>query len=199
MAVQQSTKTGQDATTLLTKDHREVEQLFEQIKQTKGEGRQQLIDKMASELRLHMQVEEDLVYPSLEDLDQELTEEAEAEHELSRHGLEDVLALAPDEPGFDAAIELLATGVKHHVEEEEKEAFPKLRESLGEDGLRKLGAEIEAAKGNASDKPASRRKERKGDEPSKAELVKQARAAGIKGYSSMKKDELRTALDRTGK
>jgi hemerythrin-like domain-containing protein len=194
MAVQ--TKTGADATTLLEADHREVERLFEEIKKTKGEGRRQLIDKMANELRLHMQVEEELVYPTLEDLDQELTEEAEAEHELARHGLEDVLALAPDQPGFDAAIELLATGVKHHVEEEEKEAFPKLRRSLGDEGLRRLGGEIEAAKQQGAARPASRRKSDTREQPTKAELVKQARAKGIKGYSSMKKDELIEALDR---
>ena len=39
--------------------------------------------------------------------------------------------------------------VEHHVEEEEKEMFPKICEVFDEDELKQLGEDLESAKGTA--------------------------------------------------
>jgi hemerythrin superfamily protein len=136
----------QDAVAILEADHRQVEQLFEQIQRAQGSQRTKLVQKLASELTLHMSIEESLVYPRMARIDKEMSSEAEAEHSLSRKVLKDLQRLAPDTPGFDGALEMLKAGIQHHVHEEEGEAFPKLRSQLGQDELENLTEQVRTAK-----------------------------------------------------
>ena len=48
-----------------------------------------------------------------------------------------------------AKLEELIDAVEHHVEEEESELFPQIREVFDEDELEQLGQELESAKGTA--------------------------------------------------
>jgi hemerythrin superfamily protein len=136
----------QDAVAILEADHREVEQLFEQIQRAQGSQRTRLVEKLASELTLHMSIEESLVYPRLARIDKEMSSEAEAEHGLARKVLKDLQRLTPASPGFDGALEMVKSGIQHHVQEEEGEAFPKLRSKLDSAELEQLTDEVQAAK-----------------------------------------------------
>jgi hemerythrin superfamily protein len=54
----------QDAIKLLTQDHREVEQLFEQFeKASKDEKKEQIARKICTELKVHAMIEEEIFYP----------------------------------------------------------------------------------------------------------------------------------------
>ena len=68
---------------------------------------------------------------------------------------------------------MVKAGIAHHVEEEEDEAFPKLRKALGLSG------------GSSSSSEAT-----------KQELYEQAKEAGIEGRSSMSKEELAAAVEQ---
>jgi iron-sulfur cluster repair protein YtfE (RIC family) len=138
-----------DVTEMLEQDHREAEELFQKIKDTNGAARAGLVTKLADALKLHMQVEEDIVYPAIArqvDDGEEMVKEARTEHEGARKDLADVESLSPNEPGFDGALDLLEAGISHHVEEEEDEVFPKFRESVDASELEELGAKVAAAK-----------------------------------------------------
>ena len=76
-----------------------------------------------------MEIEESQVYPQLEQVDNEIAEEANVEHGLVQ-GLDKLQELI-GMPGFGAAVDMLKAGIGHHVEEEETEVFPQLREKLG--------------------------------------------------------------------
>ena len=54
-----------DVTEMLEQDHREAEELFQKIKDTNGAAHAGLVTKLADALKLHMQVEEDIVYPAI--------------------------------------------------------------------------------------------------------------------------------------
>jgi hemerythrin superfamily protein len=180
-----------DVTKILEQDHRDAESLFDQIPKAEDAERQSLIDELNTALRAHMELEERVVYPAVEPLiGAEEVQEADQEHQLARQGLDSMLELAPDEPGFDGALESVKAGILHHVEEEEKELFPKVRK----DGSKvldqiatpfmqtrvELGMPIEAdALSSAS---------------SKDELVTEAKAASVEGADSMTKAELADAL-----
>ena len=141
-----------DVVTMLEQDHREVEELFEKIKKTNGAVRAQLVTRLAADLRLHMKVEESIVYPAIAkqvDDGDDMVEEAKTEHEGARKVLADVEKLSPNEPGFDGALEMLEAGISHHVEEEEDEVFPKFRESVSAEELADLGEKVAAAKEKA--------------------------------------------------
>src|SRR3954451_11653457 len=117
-----------DVTRILEADHRHVEDLFDRIEKAKGADRQPLVDELATALRAHMELEETVLYPAMAPVtDQEAVKEANTEHALGRKSLEDVLRLAPDEPGFGAALDATKAGIAHHVDEEENEVFTELR------------------------------------------------------------------------
>ncbi len=180
-----------DVTRLLEADHRHVEELFAQIEDADGKNRQPFIDDLASSLRPHMELEEQVVYPAMEPVTgHEDVQEGVTEHDLARKGLEDVLRLAPDEPGFGAALDALKAGISHHVEEEEDDVFPKLRdqgasvlEKMATPFMKKrleLGLPVDADGLVAAS--------------SKDELLAEAKAAEVDGAASMNKAELAEAL-----
>ncbi len=176
---------------MLEADHRQVEDLFDKIEKAEGDARRPLIDQMVTALRGHMALEESVVYPRIERVTgHESVEEGNKEHELVRKGLEDVLQLGPDEPGFGAALDAVKAGVEHHVEDEEKKVFPKVRkqgaqvlEEMATPFMQKrleLGLPMEPSALAAAS--------------TKDELVAEAKNAGVEGVSSKTKQQLAEAL-----
>ena len=167
----------------LTAEHREAEGLLAQLKDTEpGSERDQLVDQLTAALRTHMAVEERFLYPIVTNaLGAEPEEEAEVEHQLARDGLVKLAQLRA-EPGFGAAVDMVQACIAHHVQEEETEMFPKLRETA-EAQIEELDpAECKAAvENNLVDL-------------TKDQLYRQAQDADIAGRSSMTKDELAEAL-----
>jgi hemerythrin-like domain-containing protein len=129
---------------MLQADHRRVEALFARIASTPDRGqRGELVRQLLTALRVHMELEETQVYPlPRNEVDAELAEEAEVEHQLARDGLAQLEELTPDESGFDAALTMVAAGIEHHVLEEEGEAFPRLVSQLGAERLADLAAQL---------------------------------------------------------
>ena len=179
-----------DPTKLLEADHRKVEDLFESIEKAKGADRSSLVTELETALKAHMQLEEQVLYPAMAPATgAEAVEEGNKEHELARKSLQDMIDLAPDEPGFGAAMEATKAGIEHHVEEEEGEIFPKLRkdgtvlEKIATPFMQKrmeLGLPMDAEALAAAS--------------TKDELLEEARSAGVDGAASMTKDELAEAL-----
>ena len=136
-----------DPLRILRADHREVEQLLTRLADTEeGQERQQMVDELQTKLTLHMELEEQMLYPLIADMvGQEDEEEAEIEHTLARDGLEKLVSMAAM-PGFGAVVEMLKAGIKHHVEEEEKEILPALKESMDREQWRALGEQLAQAK-----------------------------------------------------
>ncbi len=115
----------------LESEHRKAEKLFAKLAKAKTESTQRpLVDELVAALTEHMKVEETRVYPELEQLDDEMEVEAETEHNLGRDGMSTLQEMI-GKPGFGAAVAMLEAGIAHHVEEEETEAFPKLRKAHG--------------------------------------------------------------------
>lgn len=184
-----------DVTKLLEADHRIVEDLFERIEQGEGEERTALVQELATSLRGHMQLEEQVLYPAMEPVTGgEAVQEGTTEHELARKALDDLIALAPDEPGFMAALDVVKAGIEHHVEDEEGEVFPQLRQDgtvLERIATPFMQTRTELGLPNDADALA--------EASTKEELLAEARSAEVDGAASMTKTELAQALvDRMG-
>jgi len=169
----------------LTEEHRKAEALMARLAGTDaGDERDQLVAELTDALSTHMAVEEQFLYPIVTEVIGEETEtEAETEHGLARDGLAKLDELR-DQPGFGAALDMVKAGIAHHVEEEEHEVFPELREKAA-DRLAALDPEQLEAEVTA---------ERPDLDLTKEELYRQAQDADIAGRSSMNKDELAQAV-----
>ena len=180
-----------DVTKILEADHRSVEDLFSKIEKAKGADRTPFIDELATSLKAHMELEETVVYPAIEPVvGKEPVTEGETEHELARKVLADVERLAPDDPGFGAALEALKAGIEHHVEEEEDDVFPKVRDK-GAKVLADMATPFMTKRlelGLPMEAPAL------AAASTKEELVAEAENVGVDGAKSMTKDELAEAL-----
>ena len=137
-----------DPIAILKRDHREAEAMLKQLAESKKPSatRRKTTTRLVAALGQHMQIEEKLVYPLVDEyLGHEPEQEAETEHSLAREGLASLEELV-DQPGFGAAVAMLTAGIKHHVKEEETELFPKLKSKLERDELAELGDAVASAK-----------------------------------------------------
>jgi iron-sulfur cluster repair protein YtfE (RIC family) len=179
-----------DPIAMLTTDHRDVEHLLEQLGKAETSERPGVLDQLNSSLRLHMEIEERLLYPIVaKQIGKEEAKEADVEHGLAREGLGKLRELV-DQPGFGAAVDMLKGGIDHHVHEEESELFPQLTDRLEESERSALGDHIAEAKRAGGVTGAA-----VNADATKAELMEEAKARDIPGRSNMTKDELRDALE----
>ena len=139
-----------DVVTLITADHREVERLFEQLRDD-TESRAQTVLQLRAMLLAHAEAEEGVVYPALkpEMEDQESDEtngdvidEAYDEHEEAEQLMEELAATDPNSEEFDSVLMDLMESVNHHVEEEENELLPQLREILSDEDMQMVTREF---------------------------------------------------------
>jgi hemerythrin superfamily protein len=133
------------ATDLLKQQHREVEKLFERIENAETREKKALFEELATNLVAHDAIEREIFYPACERQmgDQEMLREALVEHGLVEFTLFQADRETRDEEALDARIKVLKDIVEHHVEEEEKELFPKVEKALSGQ-LEQLGAAMEA-------------------------------------------------------
>jgi hemerythrin-like domain-containing protein len=136
----------QDAIAMLTADHREVSDMFEQFEQMGDRAKvskAKLVEKICTALIVHTAIEEEIFYPAvraaLKD-GEDMVDEAVVEHASAKDLIRQLQEMNPDEDLYDAKVKVLGEQIDHHVEEEEKEMFPKARKS-GLD-LAELGSEM---------------------------------------------------------
>jgi hemerythrin-like domain-containing protein len=143
-----------NAIELLEQDHQVVKQLLEKLVATTERGvktRQDLLHKLHLELTVHTDIEEQIFYPAYEKAGgrEELVMSAEAREEhrtVDSLVLPDLVKTDPSSIPFTGRAKVLKELLEHHIEEEEKEMFPKAAKLLGEQKLEELGKLMEARK-----------------------------------------------------
>lgn len=137
-----------EITEMLHEDHLKVRDLFFQFKKTEEDDqKEQLVKEILTELYIHSTVEEEIVYPAVEEEAEEggdLVDEAETEHRVVKYLMAELSEMAADDDQFEAKVLVLCELVDHHIREEEKEMFKKLRES--EADLEELAEQVQARK-----------------------------------------------------
>jgi hemerythrin superfamily protein len=148
-----------DAITLLKQDHKTVEQLFKKFEKT-GENahaaQREIAEKIVRELSVHASIEEMVFYPfvreNVPDAEDTVLESLE-EHHIVKWVADELDGMEPDHERFRAKMTVLIENVRHHVEEEETELFPEVREACGRKVLQELGEKMEKAKKTAPTRP----------------------------------------------
>src|SRR5690606_35110322 len=151
-----------DAITLLKDDHKTVEKLFKRFEKAGDRAyvrKRQIVDRIIEELSVHAAIEEQIFYPvvraAVPDTETIALESLE-EHHIVKWLLSELDDMDPEHERFDAKVTVLIENVRHHVEEEEGDLFPKVRKQLGRNDLGDLGEALAEAKKSAPTKPHPR-------------------------------------------
>jgi hemerythrin-like domain-containing protein len=106
---------------------------------------------------VHTYIENECMYPEvrklLPDLEDDVLESYE-EHHVADVLCVELAAMSPDDERFDAKTTVLIENVTHHIEEEESDWFPKVREGLGRKQLQEIGARMIELKKKAPRRPS---------------------------------------------
>jgi hemerythrin superfamily protein len=133
---------GADALSILKNDHDRVKQLFEEFDGADAPRRNAIARQICQELKVHAQIEEEILYPTARNAidDADLVDEAVEEHAEAKQLIAQIEASGGDVREVEGRVQDLREAIEHHVEEEETELFPELR-SAGLD-LAKIGEQL---------------------------------------------------------
>ncbi|GAB3811848.1 hemerythrin domain-containing protein [Micromonospora zhanjiangensis] len=149
-----------DAIVLLKQDHKEIKKLFKEFQDagedaTKRKG--DIVGRILEALTVHTYIENECMYPEtrklLPDIEDDVLESYE-EHHVADVLCAELAAMDPDDERFDAKTTVLIENVTHHIEEEEEEWFPKVREGLGRKKLQEIGERMIELRKTAPRKPS---------------------------------------------
>jgi hemerythrin superfamily protein len=149
-----------DAIVLLKDDHKQIRKLFRDF-QDAGENatktKANVVDKILEALTVHTYLENECIYPAVRELLPGVEDDVLESYE--EHHVADVLcmelaAMSADDERFDAKTSVLIENVTHHIEEEEQDWFPKVREGLGRKQLQELGQKMLELRKKAPRRPS---------------------------------------------
>jgi hemerythrin-like domain-containing protein len=149
-----------DAIVMLKDDHKQILRTFKDFEdagdnahKTKGD----LVAKIIELLTVHTYIENEVMYPRVRELVPELEDdvlESYEEHHVADVLVMELMGMKPTDERFTAKTTVLIENVRHHIEEEEDEWFPQVREALGRKVLQDIGAEMAEAREKAPRSPA---------------------------------------------
>ncbi|WP_280189012.1 hemerythrin domain-containing protein [Nocardia gipuzkoensis] len=149
-----------DAIVLLREDHKAIRKLFREFEKagedavkTKGE----VVNKIIEALTVHTYLENECMYPEVRKLVPELEDdilESYEEHHVADVLVTELAMMKPDDEHFTAKATVLIENVYHHIDEEENDWFPKVREQLGRKQLQDIGARLQDLRKKAPTSPA---------------------------------------------
>jgi hemerythrin-like domain-containing protein len=137
-----------DAIVLLKQDHKEIRKLFRDFEaagENASKTKAKIVDKILEALTVHTYIENECMYPAVRKLLPAVEDDVLESYE--EHHVADVLcmelaAMSATDERFDAKTTVLIESVSHHIEEEEGEWFPQVREGLSRKQLQEIGADM---------------------------------------------------------
>jgi hemerythrin-like domain-containing protein len=135
---------------LLMEDHDYVKKSYRQFQKLDPEEDLEevraLVKQVCAALKVHVRIEEEILYPAarraLKEAD--ILDEAQVEHDSAKILIRQLERMKPSNPKYAATFTVLCEYLEHHVKEEEDEMFPKLRRARL--NLQALGKKLMARK-----------------------------------------------------
>jgi hemerythrin superfamily protein len=128
-----------DALDFLKKQHDLVERLFTKIEGADEAERIVLLEDLADVMAIHAEIEEQIFYPAVKaEQTMDLLEHSVEEHLEVKRLLTKLVAMEPEED-LEPDLREVMSSIRDHVQEEENELFPKVRELFDEEQLSKMG------------------------------------------------------------
>ncbi|MDX3854334.1 hemerythrin domain-containing protein [Streptomyces sp. AK02-01A] len=143
-----------DVVAILLRQHARIRDLFAEVRNARGETKQQAFDELRALLTVHETAEEMIMRPVAKDTAGK--EEADARNREEKEASKALAALEKMDvgsPEFNARFAELERAVSDHAEHEEREEFPAVRAARSEAQLREMGARLRAAEKIAPTRP----------------------------------------------
>ena len=134
---------------VLKEDHKEVAELLLKISRVRtAKSREKYFVEMKQSLEMHSYLEQLIFYRALlESSDhQTAVEHAGEEHQQITDQMAELDSLPKDDPEWMPKFRTLKQSIANHVQEEETDLFERARNSLSEEQLTRLGAEMATKK-----------------------------------------------------
>lgn len=181
-----------DALALLTADHNRVRGLFTRFREAHESEDTAAMNTLAelifTELEVHTTIEEQIFYPTIHELSDDIAEtvdEGVEEHHVAKVLMDELRGIGVATDEWTAKMTVLIENVEHHAEEEESELFPEVRSTTDAAVREELGGRLEAKKAELG---APTLDDKIG--MTKEDLDALAREQAIPGRSTMSKEEL---------
>jgi hemerythrin superfamily protein len=148
-----------DIRALIRMDHTKVNTLFMEVQGTNDPQKlQEYFGQIYKDLSAHSAAEEQVVYPAIRSYYQD-TQELYSEQAEMKQMLEHIKSLdASSIDNFKANIEQLMRAVQAHVQQEENEMFPKLRDNFSHEQQKQMATEFKSVKSQLQDQMAASKK-----------------------------------------
>jgi hypothetical protein len=148
-----------DAIEMLLRDHREIDELAEQLDTVDDPAEiRRLYLRIVEELAAHEAAEQEVVFPAfqaaLEVADDNTLARRMGEHEELNETLAEMRSLAPDGFDFTKRGSALLLEIKGHFLREEESVFAQMRATMSADDLVELGRQVLQVKQHAPASPA---------------------------------------------
>jgi hemerythrin-like domain-containing protein len=136
---------------ILTKDHEEVKGILGKLKETKESApkkREELFQKLRTELVPHMKAEESAFYQPLvakKDAREDAMEGIE-EHHVTELVLKELEKMPTGEDQWGAKMSVFKELVEHHIQDEETKVFKSAVKALGHEEIQNIMKQFEAEK-----------------------------------------------------
>jgi len=149
-----------DASVLLKDEHKRIRKAFNDFEKAGDKAyaaKGAAVDRIIELLTIHTYLENEVMYPRVRELLPEVEDdvlESYEEHHVADVLVVELAAMKPDAERFVAKTTVLIENVRHHMDEEEQEWFPKVREGLGRKVLQELGASMIEARKSAPKRPS---------------------------------------------
>jgi hemerythrin superfamily protein len=152
-----------DPIAALMRDHDLVRKLADKyLNSSDMEVKKQAAAQLLQAVHTHSRIEESVFYPNVRCLDDNLVRHFEQDHLKVDDLLATLQGMAPDEPRAEPMMRELLTSLMNHIEEEENDLFPRLRQSNVD--MADIGLQMQALEANlihmqaqASDQGSRRR------------------------------------------
>ncbi|MQY27787.1 hemerythrin domain-containing protein [Nocardia aurantia] len=144
-----------DVVDLLLRQHRQVEDLLEQIPAARGKAKQERFRELVRLLAIHESAEEQFVHPAARrtTAGHAVVDRRLAEEKAAKHVLAELHDLGVDHADFDEKFGAFANSVRAHAENEENEEFPALRAANSPEELHRMAERVEMAEKLAPTRP----------------------------------------------
>jgi hemerythrin superfamily protein len=131
---------------LLLMDHTKADILFAEILGSDDPQKiQEYFGQLYQDVKVHGLAEEQVLYPAVRpyyDQMQEIFEQTDHVIEM----LDNMKLLDPSAPNFKAEVKRLRLAARSHIDQEEKDIFPKIKANFSDEQQKQLATEFKAAK-----------------------------------------------------